>query len=156
MCRWPFPMYPLTGNHCLLYDCFLSGQRVPSALASWTAQKSYSELHLGREGWYHKICWETKRKMLLLCTTECYGYQLFPQLFCSTEEDNGSRSGDPHIARRCQQGMKYLVFLQGLIGLLPAFSILSRSDKTVWGAKTQEGQIYLSKWLNGPKGFLRT
>lgn len=68
----------------------------------------------------------------------------------------GGRSGDPHIARRCQQGMKYLVFLQGLIGLLTAFSILSRSDKTIWGAETQEGQIYLSKWLNRPKGFLRT
>lgn len=25
-------MYPLTGNHCLLYDCFLSGQCVPFSI----------------------------------------------------------------------------------------------------------------------------
>lgn len=105
VCRWPFPAYPLTASHskaaCCLIDCLLKGRCVPSAhtqsqaadlsvFATWTAQKSYSKLHSGRG----RGCPKYPQRLIERCcfyVWQIAEYQLFPQLFCSAEEDRDHR-----------------------------------------------------------------
>lgn len=115
--------------------CAFSMHAKPSVFVTWTAQRSYSRLHLGRAGWCPKISSEAERKNLPLRTRDYYSYHLFSQLFGSAENSDHRQQiwGYTNCKEVSIRDEIFCIFAR--LGLLPAFSFLSRSDKIGWALK---------------------